>query len=108
MPTYEYRCSEGHEFEIFQRMSDDPVAACPECGAPSERVLSGGGGILFKGEGFYATDYRSQEYRKKAAREKPGGKDDGGSSGSGSEAGDSGSKVKESAGSDSAASSGDD
>lgn len=69
MPTYEYRCPEGHEFELFQRMSDDPVAECPECGREAERVLSGGAGVLFKGEGFYATDYRSEEYRKKASAE---------------------------------------
>jgi len=77
MPTYEYRCPSGHEFEVFQRMSDAPVAECPECGEEAERVLSGGAGVLFKGEGFYATDYRSEEYRKKASAEKgkPEGKD---------------------------------
>lgn len=70
MPTYEYRCPQGHEFELFQRMSDEPRAECPECGAEAERVLSGGAGFLFKGEGFYITDYRSDEYRKKASAEK--------------------------------------
>ncbi len=92
MPTYEYRCPEGHEFELFQRMSDDPVATCPECGKPAQRRISGGGGLLFKGEGFYITDYRSPEYKKKAEAEKgakagkekaaDGGSDKGGSSGS--------------------------
>ncbi len=76
MPTYEYRCPQGHEFEKFQRMSDDPVAPCPECGKDAERLLSGGGGFLFKGEGFYITDYRSDSYRKaqKAEREAANGK----------------------------------
>lgn len=77
MPTYEYRCPEGHEFELFQRMSDEPVAACPECGKQAERLLSAGGGLLFKGEGFYITDYRSAEYRKKAKAEGSGAKSEG-------------------------------
>lgn len=81
MPTYEYRCPDGHEFEVFQRMSDEPVASCPECGKPSSRLLSGGGGLLFKGEGFYITDYRSADYRKKAEAE-AGGSADKGSDGS--------------------------
>lgn len=73
MPTYEYRCPEGHEFELFQRMSDEPAADCPECGKAAERLLSAGGGLLFKGEGFYITDYRSAEYKKKAQAESGGG-----------------------------------
>ncbi len=64
MPTYEYRCPEGHEFELFQRMSDEPGASCPSCGKAAERLLSAGAGLLFKGEGFYITDYRSDDYRK--------------------------------------------
>ena len=73
LPTYEYRCPEGHEFEKFQRMTDPPEAECPECGADAERMLSGGAGLLFKGEGFYITDYRSDSYRKAAEKEKKGG-----------------------------------
>ena len=73
MPTYEYRCPDGHDFEVFQRMSDEPGAACPECGKPAERLLSAGGGLLFKGEGFYITDYRSAEYKKKAKAESSDG-----------------------------------
>lgn len=69
MPTYEYRCPEGHHFELFQRISEEPAATCPECGAAAERVLSGGAGFLFRGEGFYITDYRSEEYRKRASAE---------------------------------------
>ena len=72
MPTYEYRCPKGHTFELFQRMSDEPVAACPECGESASRVLSGGAGFLFKGEGFYITDSRSEDYKKKAKAEAGG------------------------------------
>ncbi len=71
MPTYEYRCPEGHEFEVFQRMSDEPGAQCPTCGAQSERLISAGAGLLFKGSGFYITDYRSPDYAEKAKAEKP-------------------------------------
>ncbi len=73
MPTYEYRCPKGHTFEVFQKMTDDPVAVCPECGEEASRQISGGAGFLFKGEGFYITDYRSDEYKKKASAEKSGG-----------------------------------
>lgn len=57
MPTYEYRCPKGHAFEVFQRISDEPGALCPECGEKAERQLSAGAGLLFKGSGFYITDY---------------------------------------------------
>src|SRR5688572_10923036 len=72
MPTYEYRCPKGHEFELFQRMSDEPKAKCPTCGAKAKRILSAGAGFLFKGGGFYITDYRSDTYQKaeKADKEK--------------------------------------
>ena len=103
MPTYEYRCPEGHAFERFQRISEDPVADCPECGAAAERVISGGAGFLLKGEGFYITDYRSEEYKKKASAEKeksPGSAGSGGSKqSSGSEAGASGTSSGSDAGS---------
>ena len=73
MPTYEYRCPAcGGEFEKFQRMSDEPVAACPSCGANAERRLSAGAGLLFKGSGFYITDYRGDSYRKAAESDKGG------------------------------------
>jgi putative FmdB family regulatory protein len=69
MPTYEYQCPSGHRFELFQKMSEEPRATCPECGAESERVISGGAGFLFKGDGFYITDYRSESYKKDASKE---------------------------------------
>ena len=72
MPTYEYRCQKGHEFEVFQRMSEPPVEKCVHCGARAERLLSAGAGLLFKGSGFYITDYRSDSY-KKAAEADTGG-----------------------------------
>lgn len=57
MPTYEYQCPEGHEFELFQKMSDKPRAKCPTCGKSATRKISGGAGLHFKGTGFYITDY---------------------------------------------------
>ncbi|NNM32986.1 MAG: zinc ribbon domain-containing protein [Gemmatimonadetes bacterium] len=70
MPTYEYRCTKcGHEFELFQRMSDEPVAECSECGEAAERLISSGAGLLFKVEGFYITENRSESYKKKAESE---------------------------------------
>lgn len=56
MPIYEYRCRNGHEFEVFQSMSEDPVSRCPECAAPVERVFRPVA-VHFKGSGFYSTDY---------------------------------------------------
>jgi putative FmdB family regulatory protein len=74
MPTYEYRCPGcGTEFEKFQKMSDEPVADCPGCGAASQRRISGGAGLLFKGDGFYITDYRGEGYKKAAQAESGGG-----------------------------------
>lgn len=70
MPTYEYRCPQGHEFDLFQRMSAEPRAACPECGESAERLMSGGAGLIFKGDGFYITDYRSDAYKKAASSDK--------------------------------------
>ena len=70
MPTYEYRCPAcGRDFELFQRMSDPPGAPCPDCGEAAERLISAGAGLLFKGEGFYITDYRSDAYKEKAKQD---------------------------------------
>jgi putative FmdB family regulatory protein len=57
MPTYEYACPSGHEFEKFQRITDKPRARCPACGRQARRKISGGAGLVFKGSGFYITDY---------------------------------------------------
>ncbi len=57
MPTYEYQCSAGHPFEVVQKMSAKPRAKCPVCGKPATRLISGGAGLVFKGSGFYITDY---------------------------------------------------
>ena len=68
MPTYEYECSKcGHEFEAFQSMTAGALKKCPACGKLSlKRLIGTGGAILFKGSGFYATDYRSESYNKAA------------------------------------------
>lgn len=72
MPTYEYICRNcGHEFEVFQSMSDSPKRKCPECGKNAlERKIGTGAAVLFKGSGFYQTDYRSESYKKSAEAEK--------------------------------------
>lgn len=74
MPTYDYRCSNcGHEFELFQSMSDSPKRKCPECAKLAlERLIGTGAAVLFKGSGFYETDYRSDSYKKAAEAEKKG------------------------------------
>jgi putative FmdB family regulatory protein len=68
MPTYEYRCPEGHAFERFYRKMSDaaPELACPQCGKIAERQLTGGAGLVFKGSGFYLTDYGKNAHRKAA------------------------------------------
>jgi putative FmdB family regulatory protein len=65
MPTYEYRCPDGHEFERFYRKISDatPDVTCPVCGKPAERKLSAGAGLVFKGSGFYLTDYGKNAHR---------------------------------------------
>lgn len=72
MPTYEYECKAcEHRFEEFQSMTAKPLRTCPECKKKSlERLIGIGGGVLFKGGGFYETDYRSESYTKAAEAEK--------------------------------------
>ena len=71
MPTYEYECTKcGHKFELEQKMSEPPSKECPECGGKPIRVISGGGGVILKGNGFYTTDYRSDAYKKEARADK--------------------------------------
>ena len=68
MPTYEFRCPKGHDFERFYRKISDAESEvlCPECGAVAMRQLSAGAGVLFKGSGFYLTDYGKNAHRKAA------------------------------------------
>lgn len=68
MPTYEYECVKcGHRFELFQKMSDAPLKTCPECHKALRRLIGTGSGIIFKGPGFYATDYRKAKPLQTAA-----------------------------------------
>jgi putative FmdB family regulatory protein len=68
MPIYEYRCENGHQFEVIQSMSEDPVTACEECGAPVERVFHPIA-VHFKGSGFYNTDYKNNSKTGKDSKE---------------------------------------
>jgi len=70
MPTYEYECKScHHRFDRLQPITAKPAASCPRCRKPARRLISAGGGFLFKGSGFYITDYRSSSYKKKAQAE---------------------------------------
>lgn len=78
MPTYEYECRKcGHRFEAIQSMKDAPLTACERCDGEVRRLISGGAGLLFKGSGFYHTDYRSDSYKKRAKEEGGGRAKDG-------------------------------
>jgi putative FmdB family regulatory protein len=81
MPTYEYVCEKcGHQFELSQSMTEKPLKTCPKAACPRatwgkgrvKRAISGGGGLLFKGSGFYITDYRSEGYKAAAKKEASG------------------------------------
>jgi putative FmdB family regulatory protein len=77
MPIYEYKCENEHVFDVMQKLSDDPLTTCPECGAPVRKVLHPVS-IAFKGSGFYSTDYRGgsqgngESGKKEGASEKKG------------------------------------
>jgi putative FmdB family regulatory protein len=74
MPTYEYECTKcGHELEVIQSMKDGPLKKCPSCGRLTlRRKISGGGGLIFKGTGFYVTDYKNKPRGKpETAADKP-------------------------------------
>jgi putative FmdB family regulatory protein len=91
MPIYEYRCSDGHTFEVFQSMADDPVAVCEVCEKPVERVFHPVA-VHFKGSGFYTTDYAKKGSAKAAG---DGGSKSESESGSESKSSDSGSSTSE-------------
>ena len=83
MPTYDYVCDGcGHAYELFQSMTDSVKKTCPKCGKKKlRRLIGAGGAIVFKGSGFYKTDYRSESYKKGAAAESgSSGKSEGGKS----------------------------
>jgi putative FmdB family regulatory protein len=96
MPTYDYVCDGcGHAFELFQSMTDEVKKTCPKCKKKKLRRLIGtGGAIVFKGSGFYKTDYRSESYKKGAAADSGGGKSDSGKSDSGKKSDSGGAPAK--------------
>ena len=98
MPTYDYQCGScGHEYELFQSITAKPRKKCPECGKlTATRLIGTGAGVLFKGSGFYKTDYRSEGYKKAAKADKEaasGGKKEKKSEGADSKADSSTSKT---------------
>ncbi len=71
MPTYEYECEKCRKrFEAFQKMSEPPLARCPDCAGEVKRLIGTGAGIIYRGGGFYTTEYRSSDYQKRAKEEK--------------------------------------
>ena len=74
MPTYEYECKScGHIFEAFQSINDPAISDCPQCGKEVRRLINGGGGIIFKGSGFYVTDKKSASGKEEKNTEKSRG-----------------------------------
>ena len=70
MPTYDYECEKcGHRFELFQSMKDEPKKRCPKCRGKVRRLIGTGAGMIFKGSGFYVTDYRSDSYKSQKKSE---------------------------------------
>ena len=71
MPTYEYKCLKcGAVFEVFQKMSDPPLEKCPKCGSEVKRLIGAGAGIVFKGSGFYETDYKHNHFAGSETKKK--------------------------------------
>lgn len=91
MPTYEYKCLDcGIRFDRFQSITEDPIQECPECSGQTKRLIGAGAGLIFKGSGFYITDYRSDGYKESAKKDKESSSSSGGDSKSGdSKSGDS-------------------
>lgn len=77
MPTYDYKCTEcGNKFEYFQKMTDEPLTECPECKGLLKRLIGNGAGMIFKGSGFYLTDYKNKKNvtdspKKESSKESP-------------------------------------
>jgi putative FmdB family regulatory protein len=95
MPIYEYRCDQGHTFEVMQRMSDDPVEICETCEAPVSRVFHPVA-VHFKGSGFYNTDYGTRKRARESSSEKGEKSDSSSSTSSSSDSGSSSSKSSDS------------
>ena len=91
MPTYEYKCLDcGIQFDRFQSITEDPIQECPECSGRTKRLIGAGAGLIFKGSGFYITDYRSEGYKESAKKDKESSSSGEGDSKSGdSKSGDS-------------------
>lgn len=70
MPTYEYKREDGTTFEIRQGINDEPLKKCPDTGQSVKRVITGGGGVVYKGDGWYVTDYKNTDRKEKAKKEK--------------------------------------
>ena len=75
MPTYDYECSNGHQFEYLQSITAEPLSECITCGGPVRRLIGGGTGIIFKGSGFYVTDSKNGKHAKQPAKKEEGGAD---------------------------------
>ena len=99
MPTYEYRCSAcGHTFEKFQSITAEPIKVCPECGKKKvQRLIGAGSGLIFKGSGFYITDYRSDSYKSAAKSDSASSSSSSSGSSSSSESGSKGTSSSSSA-----------
>lgn len=76
MPTYEYKREDGSVFEITQSINDDPLETCPTTGQPVKRIISGGGGVVYKGTGWYVTDYKNGNHKNGSPEPKPAEKTD--------------------------------
>ena len=100
MPIYEYKCDNGHVFDVMQKMADEPLTECVECGAPAQRVLTAPA-VHFKGSGFYNTDYG----KRKGGGSNGGGSDSSSSDSKSSTSSDSGSSSSSDSGSKAASSS---
>jgi putative FmdB family regulatory protein len=95
MPTYEYKCIECEEvFEVFQKITDEPLKTCQVCGGELKRLISGGIGVIFKGSGFYTTDYKNSSHKSYDSSDKKSGEEGKKDSSSAAKAKDSGADKK--------------
>ena len=95
MPHYDYKCADcRHRFEVFQSMKEDKLTECPSCGGQLERLIGAGAGMIFKGSGFYSTDYRSESYKKGQKADKSNSSGSGEQTSSSSKTSDTGSSSK--------------